>query len=379
MHTWRDRIQMSVLVSTLMALQAFLAGPAAAEIGDISVGGVWVCRLTRGALGVTLEQRVTQIHQRITDVLSLPELGRRQIPVEVRPVGAAAAIVVADITVMTVTSVDAAGTGVSAREVANQWATRLAQGLRRALPGREIIARMYAQPSVLPPKEAKWLVGITWYWRGTLMTDGSQFVPDDPRRYTVLFSRDARVAIRADCNRGAGKYVLDGRTLTMSALALTKAGCPPGSLERRFVAQLNDAGSLFRRRDVLHLEIKYDSGTMRFGRVLSQARVTGTVTYRQRIALPPDAVMNVQLLDVSRADAPAIVLGQQTVVAGGRQVPFAFEIKYDSSRITANAIVAVRATISMGGRLLFTTTTVQRAITGGYASDGIEIILEPVS
>ncbi|MDQ3175872.1 MAG: YbaY family lipoprotein, partial [Acidobacteriota bacterium] len=40
----------------------------------------------------------------------------------------------------------------------------------------------------------------------------------------------------------------------------------------------------------------------------NSATVTGTVTYRQRIAMPPGAVVEVSLLDVSRADAPAVVL-----------------------------------------------------------------------
>lgn len=377
MHMLHHRIQMAGMVAALMVLQAILPVPAAAEIGDISVGGVWICRLTQGVFGMTLAQRVTQINQRITDVLSLPEPGRRQIPVEVRPVGAAAAIVVADITIMTVTSEDAAG-AVSAHEIANQWAMRFAQGLRRALPGREIIARMYAQPSVPRPKEARWLTGITWYWQGTRMNDGSQFAPDDRRRYSVFFSRGGRMAVRADCNSGLGQYVLRGRALTMSALPLTKVACPPGSLNRRFLAQLKDVGSLVRRGDLLHLEIKDDSGTMRFGKVLSEAYVTGTVTYRQRIALPPDAVLNVQLQDASKVDAQATVLGQRSIVTGGRQVPLAFEVRYDSSKISTNATVVVSATILMGGRLLFTTTTVQRVITRGHPSRGIEIVLEPV-
>ena len=35
----------------------------------------------------------------------------------------------------------------------------------------------------------------------------------------------------------------------------------------------------------------------------SRASVTGSVTYRERSALPPDAVVRVQLSDVSRQDA----------------------------------------------------------------------------
>ena len=36
--------------------------------------------------------------------------------------------------------------------------------------------------------------------------------------------------------------------------------------------------------------------------------VSGTVNYRERMALPPDAVVEVQLLDVSRQDAPATIV-----------------------------------------------------------------------
>lgn len=37
--------------------------------------------------------------------------------------------------------------------------------------------------------------------------------------------------------------------------------------------------------------------------------VTGTATYRERIALPSDAIFEATLQDVSRADAPAQMLG----------------------------------------------------------------------
>jgi len=38
---------------------------------------------------------------------------------------------------------------------------------------------------------------------------------------------------------------------------------------------------------------------------LTDAYVTGTATYLQRIALPPNAVITVRIEDVSKADAPA--------------------------------------------------------------------------
>src|SRR5688500_12448790 len=105
MRTCHDRLKRAATVAFL-ALQAALPGTAAAEIGDISVGGVWVGRLTQGAAGLTLEGRVRQINQQITEVLSLRALRGSQVTVEVQPARAAAAITVADIVVVTLTPED---------------------------------------------------------------------------------------------------------------------------------------------------------------------------------------------------------------------------------------------------------------------------------
>ena len=43
------------------------------------------------------------------------------------------------------------------------------------------------------------------------------------------------------------------------------------------------------------------------------SRVTGSVTYRERIALPPTAVVTVRLVDVSRADAPSVLIAEQVI------------------------------------------------------------------
>jgi putative lipoprotein len=51
----------------------------------------------------------------------------------------------------------------------------------------------------------------------------------------------------------------------------------------------------------------------------------GSATYRQRIALHPDAVLEVDLRDVSRADAPAPLLSAVSV-RPGKQVPIPFKL-----------------------------------------------------
>ena len=61
--------------------------------------------------------------------------------------------------------------------------------------------------------------------------------------------------------------------------------------------------------------------------------VTGTVTYLQRMALPPSAVIEVKFQDVFRADAPATVIAEQKITAEGKQVPIPFELRYEPTRI----------------------------------------------
>jgi putative lipoprotein len=107
------------------------------------------------------------------------------------------------------------------------------------------------------------------------------------------------------------------------------------------------------------------------------AKVTGTITYRERIALSPDAVITVRLVDVSRADAPAVLLGEQVITAGGRQVPFSFEIPYDPARIDERMSYAVQARIEEGGELRFISDQHYAVITRG-ASTHVDLRLRSV-
>ncbi len=97
----------------------------------------------------------------------------------------------------------------------------------------------------------------------------------------------------------------------------------------------------------------------------TDAVITGTVAYRERMALPPDAVVEVRLYDVSRQDAEAPLLAETIVRPEGRQVPLPFELRYDPARITPRGTYAVRATIRSGDRKMFTTDAVHRVITDG--------------
>ncbi|MDH5918471.1 YbaY family lipoprotein [Vibrio splendidus] len=91
--------------------------------------------------------------------------------------------------------------------------------------------------------------------------------------------------------------------------------------------------------------------------------ISGTVSYRERIALPENAVVTVTLEDISRADAPSTVIATQEFTTDGKQVPFAFELSYDNNKIKANHRYNMRATIHVDGKLRFTTDTIKSVIT----------------
>ena len=109
----------------------------------------------------------------------------------------------------------------------------------------------------------------------------------------------------------------------------------------------------------------------------ASAVLTGTVTYLQRSALPPTAVVEVTLADVSRADAPAAVIATQQIETNGKQVPFPYELTYDPAKIDPRFTYAVRARITDGGKLLFTSTQRYAVLTNGAPLTGVEIIVQP--
>lgn len=107
--------------------------------------------------------------------------------------------------------------------------------------------------------------------------------------------------------------------------------------------------------------------------------ITGTVTYLQRIALPPDAVVTVQVQDVSLADAPAKVLGEQIIPTEGKQVPIPFEVSYDPQKIEDRHRYHLFAKIEDGsGKLLFITDTFTPIITDDYPTQDVNVTLVQV-
>ncbi|WP_417578661.1 YbaY family lipoprotein [Pelagibacterium sp.] len=84
--------------------------------------------------------------------------------------------------------------------------------------------------------------------------------------------------------------------------------------------------------------------------------ITGDIAYRERIALPENAVATVALVDVSLADAPAVTIGQDIIDPAG-QVPIGFVVDFDSDAIVKGNSYAISARIEVDGELWFINDT----------------------
>ena len=106
--------------------------------------------------------------------------------------------------------------------------------------------------------------------------------------------------------------------------------------------------------------------------------VTGTVTKLDRMALPAGAVVTIRLQDVSRADAPAIVLAEQVITTSGEQMPLPFTLNYDPAAIDERFTYQVHVRVELDGQLLYITKTSHPVITRGAPSEGVEVLVERV-
>ncbi|MEY3298628.1 MAG: hypothetical protein RLZZ597_1888 [Cyanobacteriota bacterium] len=219
----------------------------------------------------------------------------------------------------------------------------------------------------------------------TFVTDGSTLselaqlptperVPGGVPDGTLVFSNTATYAVRVFTqdgqpsmnvfNRKTAQLLLDGvRVTAISSVDGTRYQYGGGTDQPSVALTIAPDGAQM-------LEV---NGIVQTDR----ASVTGTVTHRSRIALAPNTVIEVQLVDVSRADAPAIILASQTLVTGGRQVPIPFDLVYNPDQIDPRMTYAVQARVTVDGELQFISTRRHGVITQGQPNQ-VEVGVDPV-
>lgn len=97
----------------------------------------------------------------------------------------------------------------------------------------------------------------------------------------------------------------------------------------------------------------------------TETTIRGSAFYREKIRLPPDVELRVQLLDNQLADTQAAVLAQQTF-RGMPGPPYAFALAYDPAKLRANGSHGLHAGLyAADGELLFVTDTRVPVTPGG--------------
>lgn len=109
------------------------------------------------------------------------------------------------------------------------------------------------------------LSGTSWQLVKIMSMDDSSASPDDPSEYTLMFGKDGRAAIQADCNRGTGSWSSRSQSqLAFSKIASTRALCPPGSISEKFLAQFEWVRSYTVRDGHLFLATMADGSIIEF-------------------------------------------------------------------------------------------------------------------
>jgi len=226
--------------------------------------------------------------------------------------------------------------------------------------GRGLAAALAMVRAQTPPQNApNALGGTSWQLVKFEGSDDKTLTPDDKTKYTIAFAGDGNVSVRIDCNRGHGTWKSAGpNQLQFAPLGLTRALCPPAPLNDHIPKHWEYVRSYSFKDGHLFLSLMADGGIYEFEPVsperLAEGKLKGTATYRERMALPPNAVFVATLEDVSRADAPAEVIARARIEHPG-DPPIPFEIPYEPSGINPSHRYAVQARILIDGKVFFTT------------------------
>jgi len=157
--------------------------------------------------------------------------------------------------------------------------------------------------------------------------------------------------------------------------------CAPTPLNDRLPRDWQYVRSYVLKDGHLVISLMVDAGIYEFEPISQQkeaaGRVEGTARYRERMALPASAVFEAVLEDVSRADAAAEVIARARIAHPG-DPPIRFEIIYEPAKIVQNHDYSVRARITDGERIVFTTVHHYPVLTRGNGHE-VSLLLSHIA
>jgi len=204
----------------------------------------------------------------------------------------------------------------------------------------------------------------------------------DRAQTTISFDAPGRVSGSGGCNRFTGVATLAGEALKLELIAATRRACVPALMdqEQKFFKAIEAVRSYsVDANELLHLKGANGEALLRLAPMAgASSLVTGTVSYRERIALAPGSTVIVTLEDTSKADAKATLLGESRIPIERSQAPITFAIEVDAGRIDPRHRYAVRARIlDPQGALRWTSTQAYLVMTGGHPNS-VDVLVEAI-
>jgi uncharacterized lipoprotein YbaY len=226
-------------------------------------------------------------------------------------------------------------------------------------------------------EESSDIVGIVWNWQGFQDTaEKNDIVVPNPDNYRLELLPDGTFSAKADCNLVSGTYTLEGASLTLQLGPTTMAECGPDSLYNEYLALLTQVVTYVREGEALYLNLMADAGNMKFSKLQA---ITGRVVAQEPAPLPEKAQLEVQVMDVSLADAQATQVGGQTIF-DVTQFPIDFEATYNAQAIDPRHTYALTVRITDAqGNLLYINTQSYPVITQGNPTYHVEVMVDKIN
>ncbi len=109
----------------------------------------------------------------------------------------------------------------------------------------------------------------------------------------------------------------------------------------------------------------------------NQPVISGAVYVRQRIALPPGAVLTVTLSDASGGTGPTKVIAQKVTRLSGQQAPFHYRLPFNAADVSSQGQVLLSAAISLNGRVIFTAESLQPVTSPATQRQDLTLVAVP--
>jgi putative lipoprotein len=190
-----------------------------------------------------------------------------------------------------------------------------------------------------------------------------------PGQLVAFLSDGTLVHASAQGTPSFGRWSYDGETVTMVEEGISYRVEILALSERELKLRSHNPGGAVDTRFVPADEPLTATSSPTAPAPIAEGVVRGTVSYRERMALPADAELDVWITDTTPGlPIAAVVTAEATVRPEGRQVPIPFELRYDPARIDPTHMYGLEAVLKAGGETLFETPDAIAVITKGSPS-----------